>query len=277
MASVLRVCAVQLNSGENVSANLEACEEWVGKAKQRGAKFVVLPENFAYFGAEAGKRKIAESREGTPGQIRSTLAHLAVENSVYLLAGGWPERSADEDRPYNAATLFAPSGSIIAHYRKIHLFDVTLPNGVALTESASTAPGTSVTVCDVLGTKVGLSICYDLRFPELYRALVDGGAQLLAVPSAFTLETGKDHWALLNRARAVESQCWVVAANQWGSHGKGRNTYGHSMVVDPWGAIVAEASDRVGIVVADVDLSLSQQIRARLPCLDHRRLGRGTV
>jgi predicted amidohydrolase len=273
VSNAICVSAVQLNSGDDVAANLAKCEQWVNRARDAGAKFVLLPENFAFFGPESVKRDCAESLNGAPGPIRDALMRMASDNQVFVLGGGWPEVSASKARPYNSASLYDPSGKLVAHYRKVHLFDVVLPNGVALTESASTMPGDEVVVADVLGACFGLSVCYDLRFAELFRALVDLGAKVLCVPSAFTLETGKDHWHLLNRARAVETQCWVIAANQWGSHGKGRNTYGHSMIIDPWGTIVAEASDREGIVTADIDLDWQEQIRTRLPCLTHRRLG----
>lgn len=272
MAVVLRASVVQLNSGDDVAANLRRCEHWVGRAAESGASFVVLPENFAIFGSESGKCAAAESLDGAYGPIVQSLSAMAKKHKVFLLGGGWPEKSDQPLRPYNTASLFDPAGQLVVSYRKIHLFDVTLPNGVALIESASTTAGDSVVVVDVMGTKVGLSICYDLRFPELYRAMVDRGAQLICVPSAFTAETGKDHWHLLCRARAVESQCWLLAANQWGAHGKGRSTYGHSLVCDPWGTVVAEASDREGFVVAELDMDWEQRIRERLPCLTHRRL-----
>jgi deaminated glutathione amidase len=272
MASALRVAAVQLNCGDDLAANLTKCKQWVKRASDAGAKFVVLPENFAVFGPESLKRNSAESLDGPPGPIREALMQMASDNQVFVMGGGWPEVGAVKERPYNSSSLYDPSGQRIAHYRKIHLFDVTVPSGVSYEESASTTPGKEVVVADVLGTRFGLTICYDLRFAELYRLLVVMGAKVLCVPAAFTLETGKDHWHLLLRARAVETQCWVIAANQWGTHGKGRNTYGHSMIVDPWGTIVAEASDREGYIAAEIDLEYQAQIRSKLPCLNHHRL-----
>jgi predicted amidohydrolase len=272
MSKLLRVAAIQLNSGDDVSANLHRCEEWARRMRDQGADLVVLPENFAFFGPEEKRRECAESVTGD-GPIWGALRRMATDNGLFVLGGGWPERNPDEQRPYNAATLVGPDGSIVAHYRKIHLFDVTLPSGATLMESSVTTPGEDVVVADIGGVTVGLTICYDLRFPELYRALVERGAKLICVPSAFTAETGKDHWHLLNRARAVESQCWVVSPNQWGQHGRGRQTYGHSMIVDPWGTVVAEASDKETCVMAQLDFELLDAIRSRLPSLKHRRLG----
>ncbi len=168
--------------------------------------------------------------------------------------------------------MIGPDGRRVASYRKIHLFDVELPDGTELRESVATTAGAEPVVVEVDGFKVGLSICYDLRFPELYRALVDRGAEIIVVPAAFTLQTGKDHWHVLLRARAIESQCWLVAAAQWGRHPKGRASYGHSLVADPWGQVVAECSDRVGVIDADVDREYLERVRRTLPSLAHRRL-----
>jgi predicted amidohydrolase len=183
-----------------------------------------------------------------------------------------PEKSGDPLRPYNTCAVFGSDGALLARYRKIHLFDVDLQDGTRLAESSATTSGSAPELFDVKGFRVGLSICYDLRFPELYRALVARGAEVLLVPAAFTLHTGKDHWHVLLRARAIESQCWVVAAAQWGKHPKGRASYGHSMIVDPWGVVVAECSNRVGFASADVDGDLIAETRRVLPSLLHRRL-----
>ncbi len=271
-STVLRVAAVQMQSQDNVSANLEACESSVAEAASRGAKFVVLPENFAYFGASSGKRSNAESLDGAAGPIRRALVDLAVRHGIALLAGGWPELSSDSKRPFNTATVYAPNGAILANYRKLHLFDVTLPSGDRLQESSAMTAGQDVVCCDVLGLRVGLSICYDLRFPELYRKLVDRGCEVICVPSAFTKETGQDHWHTLLRARAIEAQCWVIAANQWGSHPTDKTTYGHSLIIDPWGAIKAEAESGTGVIVADIDMQLLHKVRKSLPSLRHRRI-----
>ena len=268
----LRVAAVQLQSQDDVAENLAECARLVTLARRDGAKLVVLPENFAYFGPDETKRDVAERLADPAGKIQNALAEMARSAEVYLVAGGFPEASQDHARPYNSALAFGPDGKLIASYRKIHLFDVALQEGTTLSESSGTTPGDSVVTFDIGAFRVGLSICYDLRFPELYRALVSRGANVLLVPAAFTLHTGKDHWRPLLQARAIESQAYVVAAAQWGKHPRGRTTYGHSLVVDPWGAVVAEASDRVGVVSASLDLGYLEQVRAAVPCLSHRKL-----
>ncbi len=268
----MRVAAIQMQSQDNLLENLAFCERAVAEAASMGAQFAVLPENFAYFGSAQGKRAIAESLTGPAGPIRDTLVRCATEHGLALLAGGWPEISDDPDRPFNTATLYAPDGSVLASYRKIHLFDVTLPSGAELQESSAMTAGSNVVCCSLNGYRVGLSICYDVRFPELFRRLVDCGSELLCIPSAFTLETGQDHWHLLVRTRAIESQCWVIAANQWGHHPTGKTTYGHSLIVDPWGNVLAESESGVGVIVADLDRQLLSRVRSSLPCLRHRRL-----
>jgi predicted amidohydrolase len=269
----LSVAAVQMNSQAEVAHNLDQARALCRKAKSRGAELVVLPENFAFFGAEADKRGIAEALGD--GTISRALAEMARENGVFVVGGGFPEQSSDVERPHNTLLIVGPDGAEVAVYRKIHLFDVELGTGGSYSESAATTAGSAVTVVEVGGFKVGLSICYDLRFPELYRALAEQGAELLLVPAAFTLHTGKDHWHVLLRARAIESQAFVVAAGQHGSHPGGRQTYGHSLVVDPWGTVVAEASDGVGVTCATLERGRLEAVRRSLPALRHRKLGLG--
>jgi predicted amidohydrolase len=270
----LRVAAVQLQSQDDVRQNLDECRRLVAAARREGAKLVVLPENFAYFGAEDGKRASAERLADPAGPIQAALSEMARGSELFLVAGGFPEVSAEAARPFNSALVFGPTGALVGSYRKIHLFDVALQDGTSLSESSGTTGGAldSLLCFDIGGFRIGVSICYDLRFPELYRALVSQGANVLLVPSAFTLHTGKDHWHPLLRARAIESQAYVIAAAQWGKHPRGRSTYGHSLVVDPWGAVIAEASDQVGFVTATLDLGYLQRVRAAIPCLDHRRM-----
>ena len=272
MSDALRIGAVQLNCQAEVQPNLTECRHQVSAAAKLGARVVVLPENFAYLGPETGKRDIAERLGDDAAPIQRAVAEMARDAGVTVVAGGLPEASSDPKRPHNTCAVYDADGSLVAAYRKIHLFDVELPDGTELLESVATTAGTEPKVVEVEGFRIGLSICYDLRFPELYRKLVDLGAEVLLVPAAFTLQTGKDHWHALLRARAIESQCWVVAAAQWGRHPKGRASYGHSLIADPWGLVVAEASDRVGVVVADVDRAYLDKVRAMVPSLEHRRL-----
>ncbi len=277
MSSIeLRVAALQLEAQDRLEENLERAFDQVRRAARDGARLVLLPENFAFMGSEADKRAIAEvvtSEAGAgDGPIMSFLRRAAREANAFVIGGGLPERSGDAARPFNSSVVVGPDGRVVGRYRKIHLFDVEVGDGQTYRESASTSAGDAVSAVDVDGVTVGLSVCYDLRFPELYRALVDAGAQLITVPAAFTLATGKDHWLPLLRARAIESQCWVLAAGQWGTHPKGRRTYGKSCLIDPWGDVVAQASEGVGVVVGTVDLARLDSIRASLPSLSHRRL-----
>lgn len=268
----LRAAAVQMNCQDGVADNLARARALVKRAAGLGATMVVLPENFAYLGPEVDKRALAEPLGDFSAPIQRALRDMAIESRVHLVAGGFPEKSDDERRPYNTCALFGPAGDILASYRKLHMFDVQLSDGTVLSESEATQSGDQLVVADVGGTPVGLSICYDLRFPELYRGLVDRGAEVLLVPAAFTLQTGKDHWHVLLRARAIESQCWVVAAGQWGKHPKGRASYGHTLIADPWGVVVAECSDGEGVAVADLDRALLRRVRESVPSLRHRKL-----
>jgi len=267
------VAALQMSSQADVGANLDRAESLLREAARRGATLALLPENFAYFGDEAGKRAHAEvlTPGAASGPIAARLAGVARELGVSVLAGGMPERSLDPLRPYNTCAVFGPDGALVATYRKRHLFDVDL-EGRAYRESASTTPGEAAVALPLSGFQVGLSICYDVRFPELYRALTALGAEVLVVPAAFTVPTGKDHWHVLLRARAIEAQAYVVAAAQWGAHPGGRQTYGKSCIVDPWGDVVAQASDGEGVIVATLDRAYLEQVRARVPSLKHRRM-----
>jgi len=267
------VAVLQLSSGERVGENLEVVARLVGEAAGRGAKLVVLPENFAFMGRDDDRRLHAELLGDPSAPIQGLLAKLAKEHGVTLVGGGMPERSPDAAVPFNTAVVFGEQGSLVTSYRKIHLFDVDLADGTKLEESACTAPGSAPVVVRVGGFGVGLSICYDLRFPELYRTLVDQGAELLLVPAAFTLHTGKDHWHVLLRARAIEAQCYVAAAAQWGKHPLGRTTYGHALVADPWGTVIAECSDGIGYALARIESKKLEDVRASLPSLKHRKLG----
>lgn len=264
--------ALQLSSQEDLAKNLNRVSALVADAAHRGATTVVLPENFAFMGDEEGKRGIAEDLEAASGPIVRCLSEAARSARVTLVAGGFPERAGDPARPYNTCAVFGPDGRLTARYRKVHLFDVDLADGTKYRESASTSAGESAVVTEVDGVKLGLSICYDLRFPELYRALSTSGAEAIVVPAAFTLLTGKDHWQVLLRARAIEAQAYVIAAAQWGKHPGGRATFGKSCIIDPWGEVIAQASEGEGIVVSMLDPAYLARVRANLPALTHRRL-----
>jgi predicted amidohydrolase len=269
--------ALQLTSGDDVERNLARVEELARRARERGASLVVLPENFALMGDDAQKRSLAEavpepsSQRGDLGPVLARLARLARELGVWVAAGGFPERSTDEARPFNTFVALTPEGTLAAKYRKLHLFDVDLADGSSYRESESTSAGDEPVVVELDGVKTGLSICYDVRFPELYRELSREGAEALLVPAAFTLLTGKDHWEVLLRARAIENQCFVVAAAQWGRHPRGRQTFGKSMAIDPWGVAMATASEGEGMALTELDLRYARQVRSTLPALTHRR------
>jgi predicted amidohydrolase len=263
--------AVQMTSTSDAAANLAQAEDLIRLAAGRGAKLIVTPENTNYLGPHGDKVRLAEPLDGpTVGRF----ARLARELGVYVVVGSVNERSADPKRCYNTSVMLGPDGALLAAYRKIHLFDVDVSDEVRFRESDTIVPGDDLFVVDTAVGQVGMSICYDLRFPELYRALVDRGAEVLLVPSAFTLMTGKDHWETLLRARAIEGQAWVIAAGQVGRHDDGglRHSWGHSMIIDPWGAVVAMASDGPGIAVADIDLARVASVRRAIPVASHRRL-----
>lgn len=262
---------MQLSSQAELEGNLRVVGELVARAAARGAELVVLPENFAYFGSDTGRAAHAETI-GADGPIQSALVGLARTYGIALIAGGFPERSADPARPYNTCLALDASGVVAGSYRKVHLFNASVPGGGEYHESAATTAGASPVVVELMGVRVGLSICYDLRFPELYRALADLGAEVLVVPAAFTAVTGEAHWEVLVRARAIENQAWVLAAAQWGEHPGGRRCHGHSSIVDPWGSIVAQIERGAEVVVAELDRSRLSEVRARLPALRHRRL-----
>jgi len=268
----VRVGVAQMTSTPDVATNLEAAERLIRKAYAWGAELLVLPECFAYLGPDAGLREVSESLpEGGP--ILKRCRALAVELQIELVLGGFWETSETSGRVHNACVHIQASGDVAAVYRKIHLFDVDLADGTRLQESEFVDPGEETVVTQTAFGGLGLSICYDLRFPELYRRLVDAGAIALAVPAAFTLTTGKDHWHVLLRARAIEGQSYVLAAAQTGHHYGKRVSYGHAMIVDPWGVVVAQCGEGEQVAVADLDAGRVAEIRKGLPSLRHRRLG----
>jgi predicted amidohydrolase len=265
----MRAGLVQINSQEDRDRNLESALRLIERAAAQAAELVVLPENVTFL----GRGELAwENAEPVPGPSSAAFADAARRHRIWLLAGSLPERSAQPGKCYNTSLLFGPDGSTVAAYRKIHLFDVDIAAG-SYRESDSVLPGDTPVVAQIGDHRLGMSICYDLRFPELYRALAVAGAEILAVPAAFTTFTGKDHWEPLLRARAIENQCFVLAAAQWGSHPPGRSCYGRSMVIDPWGTVIAQAPDGEGVVVADLDFGRLRQVRSEVPSLANRRPG----
>ena len=273
---------IQMSSDTDVESNLNRAESYIRRAAARGASLIVTPENTALLGPQFHKVECAEALDGPTG---SRFSRLADELGVHLLIGSIAERRVDQHgvldqlRCYNTSLLFGPQGDLIASYRKMHLFDVDVPGGLTIKESDSICAGDELVVAETELGNIGLSICYDLRFPELYRALVDRGAELIAVPSAFTLTTGKDHWHALLRARAIECQAWVLAPGQWGQHdAKGmRQSYGHSLIVNPWGAVVADQGQGEGVCYAEIDLDQVRRARASIPVRMHRRVQGGQV
>jgi deaminated glutathione amidase len=265
--------AVQMLASDDKASNLAEAERWVHEASHQGARLVVLPEVFSWRGNKKLEREFAET---IPGSTSNKLAELAQELNIFLLGGSILEAIPDSLKAYNTSLLFGPAGNLLAVYRKIHLFDVDLANGVSLRESETRAHGGDVVAVQTeLGT-MGLSVCYDLRFPELYRGLADKGAHVIFVPSAFTSFTGQAHWEPLLRARAIENQTYMIAADQFGKSAKSFECHGHSMIVDPWGTILTELADGPGVITAEIDLDRLAQVRAELPALRHRRLSNKT-
>ena len=260
---------VQMASGSRRDANLERARALTELAAKRGAQLVVLPEVFAWRGPRAEE---AAHAEPIPGPTTEAMAAVARALRIYLCMGSILERVPGERRSFNTSCLLGPGGDLLARYRKMHLFDVDLPGRVTVRESDARAPGAETVVVPTELGVFGLSICYDLRFPELYRRLVRAGAEILLVPSAFTFTTGSAHWDVLCRARAIENQCYLLAADQTGMSPHGFADYGGSMIVDPWGTVVARAGEGEGVVLAEIDCACLERVRRELPCLSHARL-----
>lgn len=266
--TTLRVGLVQLNSRHDRAANLAAIDDLVAEAAGRGARFVMLPEHAPYLGPKDGYQ---EGAEAIPGPTSEHFATLARQHGIYLHAGSMVEQTDQPGKYANTSLVFDPSGATIAKYRKIHLYDVEIPGRVSAKESDSVAPGDEIVTVEIEGVTFGLAICYDLRFPELFRLLALKGAEVLVNPAAFMLYTGRDHWEVLLRARAIENQAWMLAAAQWGQHEPAQACYGRSLVIDPWGTVVAQASDGVGLVIAEIDTALVAKQRAEVPSLANRQ------
>jgi deaminated glutathione amidase len=267
--------AVQLTSTSDRDANWASARELVTRAAGYGARFVATPENTNYLGPHEEKVRLAEPLDPGRGETTGRFSALARELGIHLLLGSFNEAAEGEGaRCYNTSVLFGPDGEIRAAYRKIHLFDVDLSPEVRFLESDTVVPGEDVVVAETALGRFGLSICYDLRFGELYRRLTAEGAEILTVPSAFTLTTGRAHWEPLLRARAIENQAWVIAPAQHGHHDDGglRESFGHALIADPWGQVVAMAPDGPGLALAEIDLGKVAEVRRSMPVGRHRRL-----
>lgn len=259
------VAALQMNSGNEVNKNLDQAYALMKAGVERGAALLALPENFSFMGNEKEKIRIAEDIK--TGASVKFLKNFAREHKVWVAGGSIPIR-ASKDKVYNTFLLINDKGRVAARYDKIHLFDVNLKRGEKYRESSYVKRGTKPVTANTPFGRAGLSICYDLRFPELYRKLAARKAGIFFVPAAFTAQTGKDHWEVLLRARAIENQVYVIAPAQFGSHGK-RMTYGNSMIVDPWGKVLARAPDKETVILAELDPSYLEVVRKSIPCLKH--------
>ena len=266
------VAAIQMASGPNVKANLSEAEKLIKTAVQQDAELVVLPENFAIMGmTETDKVTIAE--KPNDGEIQKFLSEQAVKHNVWIVGGTVPIESDIAGKVFSACLLYNNKGEVVARYDKIHLFDVTLEaNNESYTESETIDAGDEVVVVDTPFGKLGLAICYDLRFPELFRAMADVGMEICVLPSAFTSATGRAHWEPLLRARAIENLSYMVAPDQGGYHVNGRETHGDSMIIDPWGVVLNRLPHGTGVVVSKIDLDMLKKTRKNFPALEHRRL-----
>jgi deaminated glutathione amidase len=269
---VSKVAAIQMASGPNIKANLAEAEKLISIAVQQEAKLIVLPENFAIMGMSEMDR-VGAAEELGDGPIQTFLSEQARKHKIWLVGGTIPIVSKDVGRVFGACHLYDDKGKMVAGYNKIHLFDVTIEaSNESYHESLTTIPGDDVVVVDTPFGKIGIAVCYDLRFPELFRTMADAGMEICVIPSAFTSMTGKAHWESLLRARAIENLCFVVAAAQGGYHVNGRETHGDSMIIDPWGMILNRLPHGTGVVVSDINMTMLARTRKSFPVLEHRRI-----
>lgn len=264
----MRAAVCQMNSQGDYQENMRVAIEQLERSKNGGADVAVLAEVFTYRGDRAKRRDYIES---IPGPTTEAIAAKARELKMWVLAGSIPEQSDDPNRSYNTSVLFDRDGNEVARYRKIHLFDVDIAGKVTAKESENIRPGNELVTANIEGHIFGLTICYDLRFPELFRSLALMGAEAIFLPAAFTLQTGRDHWDVLIRARAIENACYMIAPGLVGKHENGSETYGHSMIVDPWGTIVGCMPDEVGVVISELDFDRQARIRSEIPVLANRQ------
>ncbi len=260
------IAVVQMTSTEDRKLNIEKAVHYIEEAANRGAQIVALPEHFSYMKIEGSPYPFAEKIDG---ELITTISKSAKKNNIYILAGSFPETIEASEKTYNTTVFINPQGDPIGIYRKIHLFDYNVTSQKSLMESRLVEGGTEAVLVDTEFGKIGLTICYDLRFPELFRNLALRGAKIVFMPSAFLLNTGKDHWQVLLRARAIENQLYIAAPNQFGKHAENRISYGHSMIVSPWGTPIAIAQDKEELIAAEVDFHYLEEIRQKLPCLGH--------
>jgi predicted amidohydrolase len=267
-----KIAAIQMTSAADVKENLAQAAELIAKATTAGAKLIVLPENIALMGkSDADKLKISENFGS--GYIQDFFALQAQQNKVWIVAGTIPLKTENQNKIRAACLVFNSEGACVARYDKIHLFDAQVQRNLEIYEESRTVEaGSKVVVIDSPVGRVGLAICYDIRFPELFRMLSQQGAEIIVIPAAFTIKTGKAHWELLMRARAVENICYTVGAAQTGTHENGRKTFGHSMIVNPWGEVMDCLPEKTGMVIAEVDLKKLHEIREDFPLLSHRRI-----
>ena len=264
---VLRVAAVQMNSRDHKAANVETALALIDRSAAAGARLVALPEVWPFLGPDEGNRPNAEA---IPGPLTDQLADRARRHGIFLHAGSIYESRPGEPLLRNTTVVLDPDGDLIARYSKIHMFDVDLDGVASYRESDTNAPGDEIVVVEIDGISVGLTICYDLRFPELFRILALRGAEVIVLPAAFTLTTGKDHWEILIRARAIENGVFLIAPNQVGQFPPAHWTYGRSLIVDPWGTVLATAPDAETVITADLDRSLQRKVRRQVPSLANR-------
>ncbi len=261
--------AIQMSAGSDKPENLERAARLIRAAAAHGATLIALPETFNWRGKRGSEAAAAESLEG---ETTALMARLARELKVHIVAGSITEHVAGQEKTYNTSVMLSPEGAVMGVYRKIHLFDIDLPGRVTSQESSIRLPGSEVVCVGSAVGAVGLSVCYDLRFPELYRRLTFAGAKVLIVPACFTFPTGEAHWESLLRARAIENQCYVIAPAQFGPNVHGFSDYGNSMIIDPWGRVLGRASDQEGVVTAPIDLHYLDKVRHELPALTHAKL-----
>lgn len=262
------VAVLQMNSGEDKAANIETALRLIDEAAETGARMVVLPEIWTYLGDDEGNRLNAES---IPGPVTDALAEKARQHGIYVHGGSILEKRDGEPKLLNTTVVFDPNGKIVAQYSKIHMFDVVLDGVASYKESNTVQRGEEIVTFDMDGTTVGLAICYDLRFPELFRILRLRGADVIVLPAAFTMTTGKDHWEVLLRARAIENQVYMVSCGQFGPDSSGKWCYGRSLVADPWGTVIGTAPDREYILRATVDLDYLHKVRRQVPSVENRQ------